>query len=607
MEPASELIPPEPALEPVAPPAVEPEPAAEPATMEEPGFVPDGSEIRGEFEDEARVPLATGPEPTAPSFAAGDPAPVAEPLPLAAEPASAPLTVAPAIIPSEDVEEPMAHTNATSGTLLLLRAVKDVDPETLKLLAQQLQSATLAPGDALVVVGSQELGNALGDAVPFVANDGKVQGAMVRDILAAHPGAKVLVTSSSEVIFAAGGLAAFASAAKSAPLAYSYHIEDRDGKKDEVKVHEHNGCPHERFEFGPVIAYNLDMVRALGGIRADLNYAWEYDIHLKLMEKAPFHRITDFTYTRFIPVVIDSKGSKVFSPGAGPLGGFSYVFYPADVEKEVTSVFEEALKRRGAWIDHPAVPVDHKGRTYPVLGSIVIPILNRVKYIGNAIAKVQGGTLQDFEIIIVDNGSTDGTIDAVKAIAAKDSRIKLLHGTGGSIASALNEGIRAARGKYICQLDSDDEYSPDCLEKMLGHLESHPNCGLAISYYRLMDEAGNIIHDIAPITHSGYSRNQILRRDGGGAVRIFPRVVLEEFGLYDQEHYGNFGEDYDMVLKVGEKYDVDRVHHVLYHYRRHSDNTDVTRDPAMKYHNKNRSRQEALKRRTALNKALGKA
>ena len=119
-----------------------------------------------------------------------------------------------------------------------------------------------------------------------------------------------------------------------------------------------------------------------------------------------------------------------------------------------------------------------------------------------------------------------------------------------------------------------------------------------------MNEQGEIIEDIDPIKHTGYSRNQILRRDGGGAVRIFPKAVLEEFGLYDEEHYGNFGEDYDMVLKTGEKYDVDRVHEVLYHYRRHSDNTDVIRDPAMKYNNKNRARQQALRRRMEINEKL---
>jgi GT2 family glycosyltransferase len=507
----------------------------------------------------------------------------------------------------EPKEEEVSLTMSNSNFVIALRVTKGIDAATLGQLVQVLRGFVGAE-DRVVAVGAAADLAGLPAGTLQVATDGKAEGAAFAEAVSLHPGAGILLTTTTEVIFDANALALFAEALRgSAPLAYADYREDRDGAVSDVRLHDHEGCPHERFEFGPVIAYDLNAVEAVGGIRTDLNFAWEYDLHLKLMEQAEFAHIKQIAYTRFVPVVVDEKGKKVFSPGMGPLGGFSYVFYPEAVEREVTSVFEEALHRRGAWIDHPPAVVDHSGRTYETLASIVIPILNRVKYIANAIEKVQKGTFPNFEMIIVDNGSTDGTIDVVKNIAAQDPRIRLLHGKGGSIASALNEGIKAARGKYICQLDSDDEYAPDCLELMIGHLESHPTCGLAISYYRLMDENGAIIEDVAPITHSGYSRNQILRRDGAGAVRIFPKVVLEEFGYYDEVHYGNFGEDYDMVLKTGEKYSVDRVHKVLYHYRRHADNTDVTRDPEMKYKNKNRARQEALRRRKEINLALASA
>ena len=136
---------------------------------------------------------------------------------------------------------------------------------------------------------------------------------------------------------------------------------------------------------------------------------------------------------------------------------------------------------------------------------------------------------------------------------------------------------------------------------MVAAFDANPNCGLAISYYALMEEDGTPVSGIDPVKHAGYTRNQILRRDGAGALRVFPKIVLEEMGYYDEANYGNFGEDYDMVLKVGEKYDVDRVHEVLYFYRRHPDNTDVTRDPIMKVRNKNNARLAALARRKAIN------
>jgi FlaA1/EpsC-like NDP-sugar epimerase/GT2 family glycosyltransferase len=426
--------------------------------------------------------------------------------------------------------------------------------------------------------------------------------------LEASPENALLLSFPPRVEFHAGffkTLRDFAAQHRESVLFYADHIERKGDKETEVRVHDHNGCPHERFEFGPVIIYRTAALNAIGGFDESLVHAWEYDAHLKLMVEGYFTRIPGPLYTANEEVV-DSQSSALHSPGRGPLGGFSYVFYPEDMDREVTMVFERALRKVGAWINHDTVPVPQPATKPEVMASVVIPVLNRVKYIGNAIDKVREGTFQDFEVIVVDNGSTDGTWELLEEYTKRDPRIRLLRGKGSTIASALNEAIRASRGKYICQLDSDDQYAPTTLEKMIGHLESHPKCGLAISYYRLMDETGKVIDDVAPITHSGYSRNQILRRDGAGAVRIFPKSVLEEFGLYDEEHYGNFGEDYDMVLKTGEKYDVDRVHEVLYFYRRHSDNTDVIRDPEMKYHNKNRARQMALRRRMKINEELGK-
>lgn len=384
---------------------------------------------------------------------------------------------------------------------------------------------------------------------------------------------------------------------------YSSYVEKKaDGTSQEITIFPHEGAPHERFDFGFVRVYRVAALKEIGGVRTDLAHAAEYDLDLRLTDNKKLDVVANALYE--VDTAPKEGTSLLHSPGKGKLGGFSYIFYPADMEKEITGVFEEMLRRRNAWIDHATVPVQYPAEPYEVKATVVIPVLNRAKFIGNAIDRVLEGTFQDFEVVIIDNGSTDGTQAVVEEYVAKNpGKVRLLHGKGGSISSALNEGIKAAKGKYICQLDSDDEYTPDTLELMVGHFEAHPNCGLAISYYELMDENRGKVEGIDPVTHSGYTRNQILRRDGGGALRVFPKAVLEEMGYYDEVNYGNFGEDYDMVLKVGEKYDVDRVHKVLYRYRRHSDNTDVTRDPLMKIQNKNNSRQDALRRRTAYNKS----
>lgn len=583
----------------------------EPEVLEESSHeddVPEELEQPRAFEESD---LFQEPEPEEPAEEANFP--VEPPVPDE-EPADPPAQETPAAeieqIQEKEEEPIMAQTTKTPGaTLVLMRVSPGADAETFGMLIEQMTGAMLGADDKLVCIVDADSAGAVPAGIEKLDIGGRPQGAVIAEALRAHPAAEIAITLTSEVLLrpdALKVLAATFNADATTPLLYSNFAESRDGKVNEVAPHDHNGCPHERFEFGPVIAYRTAAIEAVGGIREDLRFAWEYDLHLKLMEKGAFKAVRENLYTHFLPSQKEGKGGAVYSPGMGPLGGFSYVFYPEDMEKEVTSVFEEALKRRGCWIDHEAAVVNHGKSDFEVMVTIVIPILNRVRFIRNAIEKVQQGTYDNFEIVVIDNGSTDGTVAVVEELAAADSRIRLIHGKGGSIASALNEGIRAARGKYIGQLDSDDQYAPNTLEKMVEYLESHPRCGLAISYYRLMDENGTPIEDIAPVTHSGYSCNQIIRRDGAGATRYFAKAVLEEFGLYDEEHYGNFGEDYDMVVKTGEKYEVGRVHDVLYYYRRHADNTDVTRDPAMKYHNKNRARQEALRRRREINEKLGK-
>ena len=216
---------------------------------------------------------------------------------------------------------------------------------------------------------------------------------------------------------------------------------------------------------------------------------------------------------------------------------------------------------------------------------------------------MQTADISDWEYIIVDNGSTDNTRDVVRSYMAKDPRIKLIENDRNIISVSLNLGVRAAKGKYIAQLDSDDEHLPHTLRTMAEHLDNNPTWGLAISYYELMDEDGNVLPEFGVIKHEQYNRNNILRRDGAGALRCWHRSVILEFGGFDEEKLGHYGEDYDLVLKCGEKYEVGRVHQVCYRYRRHGDNTDVLRSSEMKIQNKTLARLNALERRKKLNKS----
>lgn len=386
-------------------------------------------------------------------------------------------------------------------------------------------------------------------------------------------------------------------------ILYTDYYRDEPGRDPVVeRLWPFHNNIDERFSLGFFRCYHKATVLNHGGFNEDLNYAEEYDLRLRLQTTHAVRHIDKPLYRSVVRKAepVDPAFSKLHSPGAGSKGGFSYLFYTPEMEREIEIVFKDFLKRNGYFLTHPNRTVAYgDDDKFDVMVSIVIPILNRKRFIRHTVEIVLQGTFADFEILVVDNGSTDGTQDEVRAI--KDKRVRLIQNNGTCIAEALNRGIREARGKYIAQLDSDDEYVPHTLETMVDYMESHPKCGLAISYYDLIDIDSKPIKELGIIKHLEFDRNNILRVDGGGALRFFHKKVLEEFGLYNVDDYGNFGEDYDMVLKIAEHYDVDRVHDVLYRYRRHEDNTDVQRPPAMKIYNKNNARQDALKRRHALN------
>jgi glycosyltransferase involved in cell wall biosynthesis len=239
---------------------------------------------------------------------------------------------------------------------------------------------------------------------------------------------------------------------------------------------------------------------------------------------------------------------------------------------------------------------------------VITPVRNRERWIGKTIETVLNQKLKNFELIFVDNNSTDKTPQIIEKYQQKDKRIKLIKlkkTHPGAIAACLNIGLKTARGKYYAQLDSDDEYTPDTLLEMVDFMESNPNCALAISYYSLIDEKSKDVKEMGIVKHLEYNRNNILRCEGAGALRVWRIDVMKEFNFFN-EKYGLYGEDYDLLLKVSEMYDVGRVHKVLYKYRRHEDVTDLTRPSEVKSTNKVEARLIAFERRKRINALLDK-
>ena len=124
--------------------------------------------------------------------------------------------------------------------------------------------------------------------------------------------------------------------------------------------------------------------------------------------------------------------------------------------------------------------------------SIVLPSYNHEKYVRECIQSALDQTYQDFEIIITDDGSTDGTVNVIKEF--DDSRIQLYtHTENEGACNAINNCIKKAAGEYIAVLNSDDAWEPTKLEKQVKYLDSHPEIGAVFTKVVLVDEAGNLI------------------------------------------------------------------------------------------------------------------
>lgn len=353
----------------------------------------------------------------------------------------------------------------------------------------------------------------------------------------------------------------------------------------------------ERAELGPAVIYRTKKLLQAGGWDERLKYGFDYHLRLRLAEIGGIHHLPEII-CRTVSHGDEpdtSAADKLYFPGRGKYGGFSYLFMEPEEEREIEGIFTGCLKRRGAYLEGEAPPMKPEPSIAPMV-TVITPVYNREKYIGEAIESALRGKFTDFEHIVVDNGSTDRTLEEIERCARLDRRVKPVRCRENRIAKSLNLGLLYARGKYVAQLDSDDLYTQDTLQSMVDFMEE-TDCALGISYYSLIDADGNDLPEFGVIKHLEYSRNNILRVDGAGAVRVWRRSAMLELGGFDQGELCDYGEDYDLVLKVGEKWRVSRCHEVLYKYRRHPDNSDILRDPLFKLHSKNLARQRALERR----------
>ncbi|MBN1450055.1 MAG: glycosyltransferase family 2 protein [Anaerolineales bacterium] len=204
--------------------------------------------------------------------------------------------------------------------------------------------------------------------------------------------------------------------------------------------------------------------------------------------------------------------------------------------------------------------------------SVIIPTYNRVHLLDECVKSVLEQTYHDYEIIVVDDGSTDSTREIVGQFFGP---IRYVYQEHRGVSAARNHGIQLAQGDYITFLDSDDLYLPTKLEKQVRFLDDNPNCGVVYCSYTLFDEI-NTLSRRYPATLSGKVYRQFLSQCMLAPVALptvaLRREVLTTCGIFDEKM--SSGEDIDLWCRIARHYEFGTIQESLCKIRRHSTNTD---------------------------------
>lgn len=331
------------------------------------------------------------------------------------------------------------------------------------------------------------------------------------------------------------------------------------------------GSLRDDFDFGPLVMIKTSLLRkVIATITEDYAFAGMYAVRLALSRMGGIARIPETLYTA---VETDNRTSGEKQ--------FDYVD-PRNRARQIE--MEDActrhLKEIGAYLEPNFGDVDYAGN-FPVEASVIIPVRNRVNTIADAVESAMSQVADfSYNVIVIDNHSTDGTTKVLRELADKYSNLKVIipRFSDLGIGGCWNEGINSADcGRYAVQLDSDDLYkAPNTLQRIVDTFRSE-NCGMVIGSYELTDFN---LNPLPPglIDHREWTeengRNNALRINGLGAPRAFVTSLLRKIRVPNT----SYGEDYALGLAISRNYRIGRIYDSLYLCRRWEGNSDSNLD-----------------------------
>ena len=327
------------------------------------------------------------------------------------------------------------------------------------------------------------------------------------------------------------------------------------------------GSLRDDFDFGPVMLFSSEVLKSYKN-KNEFNFAGIYDLRLHAADKSEILRIPEFLYT-----TIEKDNRK---SGAKQ---FDYVNPKnREVQIEMETAVTEHLKEIGAYLKPSFKEINIEEEKFEYEASVVIPVKNRVSTIGDAIKSVlTQKTEYKFNLIIVDNYSTDGTTEKIKEFAENDNR--LIHvipkrkdlGIGGCWNEAVQNELC---GRFAVQLDSDDIYLNENTLQIIINTFHKEKCAMVIGSYKMTNFK---LEEIPPgiIDHKEWTpengRNNALRINGLGAPRAFYTPIIREYKIPNV----SYGEDYALGLMISRDYQIGRIYEPVYMCRRWEGNSDA--------------------------------
>ncbi len=329
------------------------------------------------------------------------------------------------------------------------------------------------------------------------------------------------------------------------------------------------GSLRDDFNFGSLLLYNTRFLKqAATRLEDEYRFAALYALRLNLSQEASLVHINEYLYTE---VEEDNRRAEEKM--------FDYVdLKNRAVQIEMEQACTRHLKAIGGYLEPVFKEIDPEQGNFAQEISVIIPVRNRARTIEDAIRSVLSQQTDfPFNLIIVDNHSTDGTTEIIRQYS-EDAR--LLHlipdrsdlGIGGCWNTAI---FHPACGRFAVQLDSDDRYKDETTLQQIRNTFYKERCAMVVGTYMMTDFTLQMIPP-GIIDHRewtpGNGPNNALRINGLGAPRAFYTPLLREIRLPDT----SYGEDYAVGLRISREYRIGRIYEVIYLCRRWEDNSDAS-------------------------------